>query len=508
MKKILVIDNHPVMLKFMTDLLEKQGHQVLTAEDGLSALAILESYIPDIIFVDLIMPNISGDKLCPIIRAKPELKDVYLVILSAIAAEKEIKITEFGANACIAKGPFNIMAEYVFATIDQLDRDETSDLSKDVMGLQHIHQRNITKELLRSKEHIELILNNMSEAIFELNDKEKIVYVNPSAIALIGIPEEKLLSSNFSELFHKSHQNKIRDVLDVDDDAQNMITEESAVMLKGKQVSLNVLPFQDEEQRSLIVIMNNVSERKRMKARIERAQKTEAIVTLASGIAHEFNNCLMGISGNMDLLQIYSQGDERLNKYAKAMKRSLTRIVGLTSQLLAYARRGKYEPQNISINAFVEDALTIIRHSMESSVKVKTNLAKHISKVEVDPSQMQMVLSSVIANSVEAMEGPGTINISTREEKIDEEYVKHLRGTNPGAYYVCLTVKDDGKGMGEETISRMFEPFFTTKFLGRGLSMAAVFGIINNHDGWISVDSELDKGTEVHIYLPAVNPQT
>lgn len=105
MKKILVVDNHPVMLKFMRNLLEKKGHQVLTASDGLSALDILKTNIPDIIFVDLVMPNISGEKLCRIIRSKPELKEVFLVILSAVAVENETNFLDYGADACIAKGP-------------------------------------------------------------------------------------------------------------------------------------------------------------------------------------------------------------------------------------------------------------------------------------------------------------------------------------------------------------------------------------------------------------------
>ena len=103
-KNVLVVDNNPVILKYMTNLLEKKGCQVQVAEDGLTALDILESYVPDVIFVDLIMPNISGDKLCRIIRKMPELKGVYLVILSAISAEEEVDIIEFGATPVLPRG--------------------------------------------------------------------------------------------------------------------------------------------------------------------------------------------------------------------------------------------------------------------------------------------------------------------------------------------------------------------------------------------------------------------
>ncbi len=145
MKKILVVDNHPMMLKFMSNLLEKKRCQVLTASDGLSALEILKTYTPDVIFIDFVMPNISGDKLCRTIRSMPQMKNVYLVILSAIAAEKTVDFTELGANACIAKGPFNKMSEHVLDVLDRLDQKVPNDVAKKIIGLEDVHPREITK---------------------------------------------------------------------------------------------------------------------------------------------------------------------------------------------------------------------------------------------------------------------------------------------------------------------------------------------------------------------------
>ena len=113
MKKILVVDNHPLMLEFMSKFLSEKGHQVQTAEDGLAALNILKNFAADVVFIDLIMPNISGEKLCRIIRSNPKLNGVQIVIISAVAAEQEIDILKFGANALIAKGPFTKMPKHV-----------------------------------------------------------------------------------------------------------------------------------------------------------------------------------------------------------------------------------------------------------------------------------------------------------------------------------------------------------------------------------------------------------
>ena len=126
-----------------------------------------------------------------------------------------------------------------------------------------------------------------------------------------------------------------------------------------------------------------------------------------------------------------------------------------------------------------------------------------ISFINADNAQMQMVLSAILANSNEAIEDEGLIRITAENKNLDEDSAKQHPGLEPG-YYVCLTVEDDGRGMDEETRRGIFEPFFTTKFQGRGMGMAAVYGIVKNHDGWIYVDSELGKGTTVRIYLPAI----
>jgi len=122
--KILVVENHRMMQKFMTTLLEKEGFEVKTAKDGISALDVLKTYTPDVIFIDLIMPNISGEKLCRIVHSMPRMKDAFLVILSAIAAEGELDFTWFGADACIAKRPLDKMSAHVLALLEMWKKED------------------------------------------------------------------------------------------------------------------------------------------------------------------------------------------------------------------------------------------------------------------------------------------------------------------------------------------------------------------------------------------------
>ena len=249
--------------------------------------------------------------------------------------------------------------------------------------------------------------------------------------------------------------------------------------------------------------MRDITERNRLEEQVKNAQKMEAIGNLAGGIAHEFNNALMGVMGRIELLALEHSHDQRIAGSCAEMKNVCGRMAGLTNQLLAYARGGKYHEQTMRLSRFVQDSLPIVTSDIDGSVRVETHFSDIAYSIVCDPTQMQMVLSSILNNSLEAMEGGGRIVISTTSEEVDDHFARERPGLKPGSY-ACLAVEDNGKGMDEETLKKIFDPFFSTKFAGRGLGMAAVYGIVKNHDGWIGVESEQGGGTVVKIYLPAV----
>jgi len=253
-------------------------------------------------------------------------------------------------------------------------------------------------------------------------------------------------------------------------------------------------------------IIQDITDKKKMEAQLQQIQRMEAVATLAGGVAHEFNNALMGIMGNIELLKIDLPEDERRDRYFEAMNSSGHRMSRLTDQLLAYAEGGKYQPKNLKLDDFVIETLPILQHDLNPEVRVETHFQKDISFISADNAQMQMVLSAILANSNEAIEDKGLIRITAENKDVDDDLAKQLPGLKPGAY-VCLTIEDDGMGMDEGTRSGVFEPFFTTKFQGRGMGMAAVYGIVKNHNGLIYVDSGLGRGTTVWIYLPAIEAE-
>jgi PAS domain S-box-containing protein len=469
MKKILVVDNHPVMLKFMSDLLEKKGHQVKTAQDGLSALDILKAYIPEVIFIDLVMPNISGEKLCRIIRKMPKMKDVYLIIVSAIAAEEEVDLAEFGANACIAKGPFDKMAGHVLSALDQSDLGPSGGFSEKIIGFEDISQRQITKELLSSKRHSEAILGNMSEGILELTHEGTIIYTNPATVSLTGIPEESLLASDFTELFHETHRERITKLLEVSGDTPQRNTEDSPVILNSKQVSVNIVPLKNGEHDSVAVILDDITERKLAEDKIKASLREKEV--LLKEVHHRVKNNLQVISSLLNLQSRYVKDTEALEMF----KESQTRV-----RSMALIHEKLYQSEDlarIDIAGYIRDLTTSLFHSYGASaatIKVKTDV--HDILLDINTAiPCGLIINELVSNSLnhafpDGRGGKLVIELRSHKDK-----------------HCSLIISDNGIGFPEDI------DFRNTESLG----MQLVITLVEQLDGTIELDRS--KGTEFRI---------
>ena len=200
MMKILVVDNDPTFLKFVEQTLHREGHAVVTAKDGLAALDLVRQSPPDMAFIDFIMPNIDGGELCRIIRSRPECRSTFVVLLSGLAAEQWPRLTQFGADACMAKVPFEQLRGLLLQIVQDPQAAAMACAMGKVIGLSEVSPRGITQELLESKEHFQTLLNRMTEGILELNAKQRVVYVNPAALALLGRGEPEVLGNAIDEM--------------------------------------------------------------------------------------------------------------------------------------------------------------------------------------------------------------------------------------------------------------------------------------------------------------------
>jgi PAS domain S-box-containing protein len=277
----------------------------------------------------------------------------------------------------------------------------------------------------------------------------------------------------------------------------------------GRRVEVEFISnvYQVDRKRMIQCNIRDNSKRKRtekkrfkLETQLKQAQKMEAVATLAGGVAHQFNNALTIIAGGLSLLEEECLPEK--NGHLQPMIDAADKMARLTRQLLAYARGGRFRNEALSLSDLVAESLPLFKPARRS-IKIETELSLDLPPVNADRNQLQMALLAVLANASEAIETEGLIRITGRKVALTDEGVKPFSGV-PSGSYACLTVEDNGQGMKEETRGRVFEPFFTTHFPGRGLGMAAVYGIVKNHDGWISVVSQLGVGTSVAIWLPAL----
>lgn len=243
-----------------------------------------------------------------------------------------------------------------------------------------------------------------------------------------------------------------------------------------------------------------------LERRLLHSQKLESIGVLAGGLAHDFNNLLMAVLGNLELALEYISPVSASRSCIENAVRASKRAADLTQQMLAYSGKGRFVIREVNLSELVEGNIHMFRATVSKNITLNLQLKKDISLIVADVGQLQQVVMNLITNASEAIgEMNGVLTLLTGVEAYDEVYLQQSRIEEKAlaGRFVYLEISDTGCGMDEKTLSLMFDPFFTTKFTGRGLGMAAVFGIVRGHKGAIFVNSEVGKGTTVRVLFPA-----
>lgn len=272
--------------------------------------------------------------------------------------------------------------------------------------------------------------------------------------------------------------------------------------------SLHPWRTEDDEVGGLIMFTEVITEKKlaeeekeKLQAKLQEVQKMESIGTLAGGIAHNFNNILMGIQGRTSLMMLDKIPSQPDYKHLHYIEEYVKNAAGLTKDLLGFARGGKYEVKPTNLNELIKHENRVFSHT-KREIRVHGEYAEPLWPVEVDQGQIQQALLNLYVNAWQAMPGGGDLYIQTLNVTLAEAYVKPF-GISPGRF-VKISVTDTGTGMDAVVLKKIFDPFFSTKdkSQGSGLGLASVYGIIKNHCGFINVHSEKGKGATFNIYLP------
>jgi len=363
--------------------------------------------------------------------------------------------------------------------------------------------------LQQSEARLRELFEHATLGIYRSSRDGRFLDVNPALVSMLGYTtQEELLAVSIAETVYANPADRERMVKEYASAGTFTNVPLQWKRKDGKPISVHLSGRAVRDARGAFdyfeIFVENITERQALEKQFYAAQKFEAIGHLAGGVAHDFNNVLAAIIGWAELCSDSAAEDTRLRKGLGVIIEQANHAVGLTRQLLAFARRQHMEPRVIDLNKSVREVSTLLGSVIGRDIELKTSLATDIYPVLADPTHFEQVLMNLCVNARDAMPRGGKLLVETKNAVMDEEYCLHHPYAHPGQY-VQLSVSDTGVGMDATTLDHVFEPFFTTKEFGKGtgLGLATVYGIAKQHGGFIHAYSEVGSGSTFHVYFPA-----
>ncbi|MFO7730995.1 MAG: ATP-binding protein [Spirochaetia bacterium] len=358
--------------------------------------------------------------------------------------------------------------------------------------------RALLYDLASENETLEMVLNSMTDGVLVTDLEHKIIFTNQGVRSLLPMirsePEEHLLwevigDEEIASFLKESVQG-------------NSQREEEEFTLDGsgpdRTLSFSVVPVnRDDEPHGNLILVSDITERRKREARLRRAESLASLTTLAAGVAHEIKNPLGSIGIHIQLIQKALKqnqclDEETAGRYLEIITEEIERLNGIVVDFLFAVRPMDTSMKRSTVNGVVEELIEFIKYELEENqVKLDTKLQRNLPKVDLDEKYMKQALINIIKNGVAAMNQGGTLTIVTREDH----------------GFVHIDISDSGIGMSEEQLSKIFEPYYTTKEFGSGLGLTVVYKVIREHNGEVSVHSRENQGTTFTISLPIPNSE-
>lgn len=506
---ILIVDDTPTNLEILFDLLTDSGFTVLVAEDGESAIARAEYAPPDLILLDILMPGMDGFETCCRLKANDLTKDIPIIFMTALAETGDkVKGLSLGAVDYITKP---LQHEEVLARIElhlRL-RNLTKTLQEQNLRLEvEISERTRAEQKIREQA---ALLDITTDAILVKDLDNQIRFWNKGAENLYGWKAIEAIGKNANQLLYPVQtQSQLQNLEESLAECGSWQGELHQVTKEGKEIIVasrwTLMRDKDGQPQSILTVNTDITEKKQLEAQFLRAQRLESIGTLAGGIAHDLNNILTPILTATQLLQLKLPNiDQRSQQMFNTIETNAKRGAALVKQVLQFARGVEGKRTIVQVNHLFSEIKQIVQETFPKSIEFSTNIKSDLWAVVGDATHLHQVLMNLVVNARDAMMGGGTLSISAENVLIDEHYARMNLEASVGSY-IMITVADTGVGMPPEIVDRIFEPFFTTKEFGKGtgLGLSTVRGIITSHGGFVNVSSQVGRGTEFKVFLPAV----
>ena len=480
--KILLVEDHPGSRRNLQRLIAKRGHEVTAVGSAEEAEAALAKESFPFLILDWMLPGKSGVDLCRELRGWPNGDEMFILLVTAKSDTEDLEqALEAGGNDYLTK-PLDVGLLDVRISVAERQ-------------IRELTERNQARAaLLESARTMTNILEKTTDGFFAVDSEWKLTYVNAAAEAIFGRKRDELIGGvlweRFPELVGSVFQENYEKAM-----AEKVAIEFEASDSSGK-TWYDVHAYRSNG--GVSVFFRDISERKKSETERLTTSKLESLGTLAGGIAHDLNNILTVISGNIGLAQIEAPVDSgSLLGFLSKAGQAAQHAAHLSSQLLTFSKGGAPLKKVVSMGELLEHSAEFSLYG--SNLRADFDIAVDLWKAEVDAGQIEQVVNALMLNAREAMPQGGTVRVRARNVVFEENTGAPL----PAGRYVKVTISDRGPGISKELHTKIFDPYFTTKPTGTGLGLAISFSVVRKHGGLLVLENSSAEGAVFAFYLRA-----
>jgi PAS domain S-box-containing protein len=515
-RTILVVDDDPRSLALLTGVLSGEGYRVRPADSGELALASIAANPPQLILLDIRMPGLDGFEVCRRLKAREETRDIPILFLSAATEVQErVDGLRLGAVDFISK-PFSrdellarVQIHIELATLKvELERQvaaRTAELraANERLEAELLERRRAEQALRESEVRFRTLADRAPVGIWVTGPDGQFVFCNKRALTFTGN-----LTAGWSEVIHPEDINrvyvryhaaaKVRRGFRIDCRMRRTNGEYRWILNTGIPHLVNGV-YSGHIGTSI-----DITDLKQAHDRAAAAQKLESLGALAAGMAHDFNNLIGSIFAASDLALCEISTDSPAREHIDRVNSVATRASEIVNLLIAYAGGHGVEIENVDLSAIVKEMATLLKSSVSQKTSLSLDLAHNLPAVRANPTQLRQVVVNLIMNASESLsQREGVVSLTTGVVTLDAKSA-FRDGDLPEGQYCRLVVSDTGCGMSPDALAKIFDPFYTTKFIGRGLGLAVVQGILRSIGGAVRAWSTPGMGSTFEVLLPCL----
>jgi two-component system cell cycle sensor histidine kinase/response regulator CckA len=508
MPRILIVDDERPNRQLLEVILQPEGFFVQSAANGKEALALVAEQPPDLILLDIMMPDMDGYEVARKIKDDPATRNIPIIMITALN-DRSARLQGLSAGAADFLAKPVDRAELCVRVKNLLRLKAYGDYHDRYSQMLESEVTSRTAQIVESEDLYRSTFDASPVGLVHVGLDGQWLRVNQRICDFLGYSREELLKAGSQKLLHsevlageaESIQRLVEGTLERQVFENKGYRRKDGTVLWAR-VNISVRRDGAGQARNFIVVIEDIAERRTLEAQIRQTSKMESIGRLAAGVAHDFNNLLSVILGFTQLAMADVVTESKHGRHLHEIEKAGKRAANLTSQLLAFSRQQVLNPVPLNVNVLVTGMGGMIGMLIGKQIEIELTLAPDLPETLVDRGQLEQVLMNLVVNARDAMPKGGKITIETKTVELENSFFHH-EAVVPGNY-VMVAVTDTGSGMTRETLGRLFEPFFTTKAAGEGtgLGLSTTYGIIKQSQGHIWVYSELGLGTTFKVYLP------